>query len=49
MRIETEHIPSEMNNKNGSEALKEFLEGEPGYLNFRKFPSDEFYIKNPVS
>ena len=49
MRIETEHIPSEENNKTGSDALKEFLEADPGYLNFKKIRYDEFYIKNYVN
>ena len=48
MRIETEHIPSEENNKSGSDALKEFLEADPGYLSFKKIQNDEFYIKNYV-
>ncbi len=50
MRIETSHIPSERNeSQTGSEALKEFLEGEPRYLNFRIVGEDEFYIKNYVN
>jgi len=50
MRIETFHIPSEGNNKNGSDALKEFLEGEPGYLHYKTLSlTDEFYIKNYVN
>ncbi len=50
MRIETTHIPSEKNgSQTGSNALKEFLEGEPGYLNFKIFTDDEIYIKNYVN
>lgn len=49
MRIETEHIPSEANTKSGSDALKEFLEADPGYVNFKKIRNDEFYIKNYVT
>lgn len=49
MRIETVHIPTDQNGKTGSDALKELLEGEPGYLNFKILPEgDEFYIKNYI-
>jgi len=47
MKIEMAHIPSNENNKNGSDQLRELLEGEPGYINFKPLPPwDEFYIKN---
>ncbi len=48
MRIETILIP-DTNNKNGSDALKEWLEGEPGYTNFKKdIPPfyDAIYMKD---
>lgn len=45
MRVETEHIPMGKNNQTGSDALKEFLEGEPGYVNFKIDQTDEIYIK----
>ena len=45
MRIETMHIPKEQNNKTGSEALKEFLEGEPGYVKFNIDNADDIYMK----
>jgi len=45
MRIETRHIPDE-HNITGSEALQNYLEGEPGYLHFRRLDeNDELYIK----
>lgn len=48
LRIETAHIPPEYDRgKTGSDVLKEFLEGEPGYLRLKVLPNkDEFYIKN---
>jgi len=50
MRIETAHIPLEEDgSKTGSNALKEFLEGEPGYLNFKIIQEDEIYIKNYIN
>ena len=49
MRIETALIPTEETNKTGSDALKKFLEGEPGYLNLKKLQFDEFYIKNSIN
>ena len=50
MRIETAHIPlEEDDSKTGSNALKEFLEGEPGYLNFKIIAEDEIYIKNYIN
>ncbi len=45
MRIETMHIPREPNNKTGSEALKEFLEGDLGYVKFNIDNADDTYIK----
>lgn len=48
MRIETAHIPSEETNKTGSDAVKKFLEGEPGYVNLRKLKYDDLYIKNNI-
>ena len=49
MRIETAHIPSEEQNKTGSDALTKFLEGEPGYIHLRKLTHDDFYIKNNIN
>jgi len=47
MKIEMFHIPPDGDHKTGSEQLKELLEGEPGYINFKPLPPfDEFYIKN---
>ena len=48
MRIETAHIPSEGNAKNGSDALRDYLEGEAGYLSFKILQYDEIYIKNYI-
>ena len=33
------------NNRTGSDALKEFLEGDPGYVNFKIDNTDEIYIR----
>ena len=47
MKIEMAHIPPDRKNKNGSEQLRELLEGESGYTNFKPLlPWDEFYIKS---
>lgn len=47
MKIEMAHIPPDENNKNGSDQLRELLEGEQEYLNYKSLPPwDEFYIKN---
>ena len=53
MRIETLQIETpDKSIKNGSEALKEWLEGEPGYLNFKNnIPPfmDAIYIKDQIN
>ncbi len=50
MRIETLQIETpDKSIKNGSEALKDWLEGEPGYINFKNnMPPfmDAIYIKD---
>jgi len=47
MRIETDHIPPEKRRATGADALREFLEGEPGYIKLKVLPQkDAFYIKN---
>lgn len=47
MRIETSHIPPEKRRTTGDDALREFLEGEPGYLKLKALTKeDAFYIKN---
>ncbi len=47
MKIEAVHIPPDKKNSNGSDQLRELLEGESGYLNYKSLPPwDEFYIKN---
>jgi len=47
MKIEMAHIPPDVNKKNGSDQLRELLEGEPGYINLKPLlPWDELYIKN---
>jgi len=48
MRIETMHIPADKNNKTGSDALKDFLEGEPGYIKFHIDRADDIYMKNII-
>jgi len=45
MRIETMHIPKQPNNQTGSDALKEFLEGELGYVKFNIDKADDIYMK----
>ena len=46
MRMETANIPSEDNGKTGSDALRDYLEAEAGYLSFKILKYDEIYIKN---
>ena len=50
MRVEVTNIPSsDEKNKSGPDALRNFLEGEPGYLSYKTLTYDEIYIKNYIN
>ncbi len=47
MKVEVVRTPIDQNNRNGSDQVRELLEGEPGYLHYKWIPpGDDFYIKN---